>query len=453
MIQGYAAKQSVWPGQALVLHVSAGAGRFRAVFYRWVGRLVHMLTSGWMNGEPAAQRCAGVHWHWPPYRFTLPRDWPSGVYIAHLEHPGAAPPSLAMRDAAVLFVVRGRRGTLLYKLPLATYNAYNYAGGGCFYAHPPQSDAPPGARLSFQRPGIGIGGPVFGAPDHYEASTARQTFAHWDARFIRWLTRQRYAPDFCTDLDIHEDPELCRGYRLLLGAGHDEYWSEPMRDGVEHFIDTGGNAAFFSGNLCWWRIHVVDAGAAMVCHQGGPEGALDRWHQRPEDGLAGVSYRHAGGWWDGPRSSDGYCVIEPDHWVFAGTGLAKGSVFGAGTQPPLVGYECDGAPLASFDRISGAAELSPLAGACGTRSGFRLLAACALDERWQERPPREPFLGPIHAATMGISTGNGTVFTAATTDWAQVLDRGQDRHLHTITRNVIDGLLKGTSNFLSGGAT
>lgn len=452
MIQGYAAQQSVWPGQALVLHVSAEAGRFRAVFYRWVGRLVHMLTSGWVDGEFVPQRGADADWHWPPYRFTLPGDWPSGVYIAHLEQAGAAPPNLAMCDAAVLFIVRGRGGALLYKLPLATYNAYNYAGGGCFYDNPPRSDTPPGARLSFRRPGIGIGGPVFGAPDHYDTGTPRQTFAHWDARFIRWLTQQRYGPDFCTDLDIHDDPQLCRGYRLLLSAGHDEYWSEPMRDGVEDFIDKGGNAAFFSGNLCWWRIHVRDAGAAMVCHQGGPEGALDRWNARPEDGLAGVSYRHGGGWWDGPRSTDGFCVIDPDHWIFAGTKLAKGSSLGAGTLPPLVGYECDGAPLASFDRHSGEAALSPLAGACGTRSGFQLLAVCALDARWQETPAREPALGPLHAATMGISSGSGTVFTAATTDWVQVLDSEQDPHVHAITRNVIDGLLERRSHSFTGGA-
>lgn len=453
MIRGYAAKQSVWPGQALVLHVSAEARRFRAVFYRWVGRLVHMLTSAWMHGERAPERSADVDWCWPAYRFTLPRDWPSGIYVAHLEHAGAAPPTLALSNAAVLFVVRGQGRGLLYKLPLATYNAYNYAGGGCFYANPPRSDTPPGARLSFRRPGIGIGGPVFGTPDHYDAATARQTFAHWDARLIRWLLRQRYAPDFCTDLDIHDDPGLCQGYRLLLSAGHDEYWSEPMRDGVEHFIDNGGNAAFFSANLCWWRIHLVEADAAMVCHQGGPEGPLDRWRDRPEDSLAGVSYRHAGGWWDGPRSADGYCVITPEHWVFAGTGLAKGASFGADTSPPLVGYECDGAPLAAFDRSRGMAELAPMAGACGTRAGFQLLAVCALDERWQERPSREPFLGPIHAATMGICSGKGTVFTAATTDWAQVLDSAQEPHVETITRNVIERLLERTPTSSHGGAT
>jgi len=54
----------------------------------------------------------------------------------------------------------------------------------------------------------------------------------------------------------------------------------------------------------------------------------------------------------------------------------------------------------------------------------------------------------VHAVTMGVYTRNGIVFTAGTTDWAQVLE--QDRNVAAITRNVVDRLLasrtsKGTS--------
>lgn len=454
MIHGYAASASVWPGQRLVLHVATDAQRFRVAFYRWAGKLVHMHTTGWEDGERAPEQGADRDWQWPAYAIGLPEGWPSSVYIAHLEEPGCAAPQVAMTDAAVLFVVRGYGvGKLLYKIPLATYNAYNFSGGGCYYANPPVSMEPAGARLSFRRPGVGIGGPTFGAADHYDATSPRQTFAHWDARFIGWLLHKGYAPEFCTDLDIHADPGLCRNYRLLLSVGHDEYWSEPMRDGVERYIAGGGNAAFFSANLCWWRVHPVDAATAMVCHQGGPHGALDHWWPasgagRPEDSLAGVSYRHGGGWWDGPRDNAGFAVQDGEHWVFAGTGLRSGQSFGADTIPPLAGYECDGAPLAKFDAETGMAALAPTAFYGGTPQGFRLLAVCPLNGRWQERPAREPHLdcGGIHAATMGIFTREGTVFTAGTTDWAQVLGSGQDGRVDRITSNVIDGLLQGPAH-------
>jgi hypothetical protein len=80
-------------------------------------------------------------------------------------------------------------------------------------------------RLQQQR----IGGVVHGAIDYYDAMSPRQTFAHWHARFIQWLAQNGYSPEFCTDFDLHREPDLCRRYRLVLSVGHDEYWSEPMR--------------------------------------------------------------------------------------------------------------------------------------------------------------------------------------------------------------------------------
>jgi hypothetical protein len=224
---------------------------------------------------------------------------------------------------------------------------------------------------------------------------------------------------------------------------------------VEAFIANGGNAAFFGANLCWWRIHYVDEGRAMVCHQGGPHGALDHWwpHNgagRPEDALGGASYRHGGGWWDGPRRSPGYTVHAADHWVFAGTGLRRGDVFGAETRPPLVGYECDGVPLeraAGTGAAAGASialpRLAPEAGGCGTPETYELLASSLLGDDWQELPARERHAAGqgIHAACMGIFRRGGTVFCAGTTDWAQVLDNGEDKQVGRITANVIDRLL------------
>jgi len=124
----------------------------------------------------------------------------------------------------------------------------------------------------------------------------------------------------------------------------------------------------------------------MVCHQGGKHGAWDHWWpangaQRPEDSLSGASYRHGGGWWDGPRHTPGFIVQQPGHWIFAGTGLARGESLGADTWPPLPGYECDGVPV---DHIGpdGQAILSPWRDEAGTPDGYQLLAACPLDRRW-----------------------------------------------------------------------
>ena len=70
-----------------------------------------------------------------------------------------------------------------------------------------------------------------------------------------------------------------------------------------------------------------------------------------------------------------------------------------------------------------------------------LLAAAPLSVEWDEMPPRERHAAGqgVHAATMGVYTRNGIVFTAGTTDWAQVLE--QDPNVATITRNVVDRLV------------
>jgi hypothetical protein len=72
-----------------------------------------------------------------------------------------------------------------------------------------------------------------------------------------------------------------------------------------------------------------------------------------------------------------------------------------------------------------------------------LLAACPLDRRRQELPPRERHAAGegIHAATLGLFQRGGTVFSAGTTDWALVLADGRDCKVERITRNVLDRLL------------
>jgi len=71
-----------------------------------------------------------------------------------------------------------------------------------------------------------------------------------------------------------------------------------------------------------------------------------------------------------------------------------------------------------------------------------VLAVGPLDVRWQELPPREGFGAGegVHSATLGLYERGGTVFTAGTTDWAQVLVGGAEPAVERITRNVIDRL-------------
>jgi hypothetical protein len=480
VIEGYPDRESVVAGGTLILHVSTDAPSFRVVFYR-LGKTADLVAqTGWRTGvhHPPPPHPNGVaghaspaeNWNWPPCTFPVPDDWPPGIYIALLVEGGPGrEPSDAVLDGSRLagyerefFIVRpkqpGRHSRILYKKSTFTRHAYNRADyrhvqrAGSLYDNPVYQeggdDRPRGHKLSMHRPG--------GIID----------LAYWDAPFIAWLERSGYDVEYCTDLDLHEDPELLSPYNLLLSVGHDEYWSSAMRAHVEAFVRGGGNVAFFSANTCWWRVHPTDGNTAFVSdtdhHVGGVYPhlpATDLWWApkpdgvgEPENSLTGVSFRNGGMWpgdWPGDRPLTGYTVQHADHWVYEGTGLRDGSDGSSpgslGTGTPLIGYECDGAAFA-YDP-DGVARAT---GADGTPTSFLILGIYLLDPvnenfhrlEWGHWncPERESAVTSPRAATMGIYTEGGTVFTAGTTDWPMVVGRELDAEVVRVTRNVLDRL-------------
>jgi hypothetical protein len=428
MIQGYPDPPSVFPGDTLTLHVSTDAPQFRVDFYRQGATLVFKLSSDWYTGQFAADHDWEQDWNvdgirrdgvavagWQGYPLHIPDDWSSGAYIGMFiegdgdGHPQGQLPDPSTPDARAgkaLFMVKnslpGTGASILYKIPFFTYHAYNKEGGNSLYQAAP---------VSIHRPGGGTGGTPWDIwnfdPFDKTTNSPRQTFAHWDARCIAWLEQNGYRVDFCTDLDVHNDTnlDLLSPYALLLSVGHDEYWSDAMRDHVEAFIARGGNVAFLSGNTCWWRVEFDDALRFRRTANWSDRPVPDR----PENSLTGVSYRNAGEN-DMDRPSVGYQVQHADYWPFEGTGLQEGGFFGNGPNDGLVGYECDGA---NFNR-NNPAPVHPTRDD-GTPDGFVILG-----------------IGDV-------STFAGRQGNAATTDWARVLSQGE-LWVGQITRNVLNRL-------------
>nr|WP_244943509.1 N,N-dimethylformamidase beta subunit family domain-containing protein [Streptomyces inhibens] len=480
VIEGYVDRESVIAGRNLTLHISTDADEFRVRFYRLGRELAFMAESGPFPGVYAPppphpdgvadHASPAVAWDWPRYGIPVPDDWPPGVYLAHfIEGDDRRARAVPLLDDAGIegherefFLVRprhpGKNARILYKKSTFTRHAYNRSDradaqrASSLYDNPVHQEGGPGMprghRLSLHRPG--------GVID----------LAYWDAPFIAWLERSGYDVEYCTDLDLHEDPELLTPYRLLLSVGHDEYWSADMRARVSAFVRGGGNVAFFSANTCWWRVHPVDGNTAFVSDTDHRVGevyphlpATDLWWPAPPDGvgepenaLTGVSFRNGGMWpgeWPGDRPRAGYRVQHADHWVYEGTGLRDGSdggppdALGAGTA--LIGYECDGAAFVRDE--DGIARAS---GVDGTPESFLILGIYLLDPvhddfhhlKWGHWncPEREPEITGPRAATMGLYTAGGTVFTAGTTDWPVVCGRELDAGVVRVTRNVLDRL-------------
>src|SRR5205814_1413990 len=192
----------------------------------------------------------------------------------------------------VLFVVRNPNSAasrILYKLPIATYQAYNYGqkfnSGGTLVGGNLFADLKSyfigrsfaGYRVSMRRPGGGTGGDYADGGwasstqgDPYDLNNRRNIFAHWDAPMIAWLESNGYAPDYCTDWDIHRAGNSlldAHRYKILVSAGHDEYWSDTVRGAESAFMLAGGNIAVFGGNALEWRITYADGDTSFYCNK------------------------------------------------------------------------------------------------------------------------------------------------------------------------------------------
>jgi len=451
MTRCYAWPLSVTADADLQLHVSTEHRRFGVRLFR-SGAAVEEVGAGSSihDGQLLPLGRPDEAWGWPRYSIPLDGGLADGVYVAVPVPLGAdgslealdGNPELLTRSDACLFVLRRRQGddrpAILFKLPTATYAAYNQLGGASLYAGVQWARdwSAQGYVVSLQRPGNGgIGMRVMegDAPDAYHRSSRRQTFAHWDAPFVAWLEGHGYRAGYCTDFDLHDDPSLLEGVTLVLSCGHDEYWSAQMRRRLLEFVDRGGNVSFFAGDVACFVVEISERRDRMFCRKmegGSPEGDGSHsigalWHaDDPEDWLTLSSGAYGGGWWDGRRAIDGYHAVVADHWAFDAVEFPPGGITG-GEATPVIGYETDGVPL---ERASDPPRLSEQRK--GGTGGRVLLALGKLSAGWVAGREYANAAIMIRTAPSG-----GMVFSTGTTDWPLALE--SDVAVDRITDNVV----------------
>jgi hypothetical protein len=481
MLDGYAWPQSVLPGEETALHVSStnpfGVEVVREGAQRDVVWGVDAVA-GSEHPIPATASADGCGW---PTTITIAvgDDWRSGYYSVTL--------SSGDEQVHAFFVVRpsGRNSPILLVLSTATYNAYNDWGGPSLYTG--------GTRVSFERPlAPGFLQRPEPAVRKAQAIPDREALGYfrwaeerglspwsggsgwwtWERPFVAWAEREGFAIDVAVSQDLERHPEVLAGHRLFLSVGHDEYWSWGMRDAVEGFLAGGGNAAFFSGNTCWWQVRFDDG--AMTCFKyradedpvlGSPDerfltGAWpDRRIGRPETSMTGLSFSRGGYSRYGlgvPRASGAYTVRRPDHWVFEGTELRYGDALGLANA--IVGYEVDGCELAMADGLpvptymDGAPDTLEVLATAPARlwaqdeqpsryahepGELEHVAKVLFGEDWQEQVHR---IANNHAVVGCFDVpGGGTVFNAGCTDWTYGIEGG-DPDVQRVTRNVLERL-------------
>jgi hypothetical protein len=291
---------------------------------------------------PATRSASSVGPDWPPAIAAIDTAaWPPGVYSADVVEQVTA-----TRDVKVAqWIVRNpkRSGAVLVRLGTNTWQAYNTWGGHSLY--PSDDNETRGVMVTFDRPS---------PPDLFE----------YDAYLVGWL--EGLAPslggavDYASNFDIHRDPALMDGYKLVITGGHDEYWSGEEFDAFERRIfKQGRNTAFFGGNTAYYQVRYADAnrppdgeplGRQIVCYKDETDPILRRGSKvdgallvtnlfragarRPETMLMGAAYQS---WFDPAGLSQfGYQVVRTDLPFFEGTGWSVGDFIAE-----VVGYEWD----------------------------------------------------------------------------------------------------------------
>jgi len=133
---------------------------------------------------------------------------------------------------------------------------------------------------------------------------------------LAWLEKENFSYDVVSGFDLHHAPELLRHYNAVILNTHCEYWSKEMFEGLTKFHRNGGAILNISGNSIFREIEFY------------PEGDLHcvslsfNYSVADESQILGVRFDMRGYQTRAP-----YQVIQPEHWIFAGTNLKKGDLF------------------------------------------------------------------------------------------------------------------------------
>jgi hypothetical protein len=235
------------------------------------------------------------------------------------------------------------------------------------------------------------------------------------------LEQEGFEYDLYAEAQLHNGTLDLDNYRVLVIAVHPEYWTREMYLAVKAWVfERGGRLMYLGGNGLNCEV-TLDAAGRMRClsHLNSMHGELggqsadgsvsyeSRMHRtlESEASLLGVVCSETGIMTAAP-----YKVVDARHWVFEGTSLRDGEIFGAATL---------------HERISG--------GASGHET----------DKRSPSSPPATRLLAKglnpddggaeivIHETTSG-----GAVFSVGSITWVSALFT--DTPVSTITRNVLN---------------
>ena len=302
----------------------------------------HNHTGRETNFRLAPDEYGAIHFHdddledalWEvDFELTVPDDLRSGVYAAWVRSGDD--------EDYITFFVRpadGAKtadiGVLMATVSYVTYANFRDVDGGFWSpervpnADPSLNSAAHEFLRANQMPGLydfhtdGTGAalcswrrPILNmrATYRYRVWSAPSRFPA-DLYMIDWLEARGLAYDVITDHDLHaQGADLLKRHRVIISGSHPEYWTTPMIQGLETYLNDGGRLMYLGGNGFFGvtavdpnRPHVVEVRrwgtswpfehppAERVLATTGEMGGAWRNRGRPPQALVGVGCGSAG---------------------------------------------------------------------------------------------------------------------------------------------------------------
>ena len=332
-IEGFASQVSAEPGDDVTLFINTSASAvqtqvYRMGYYQGLGGRLLLQTDFVAAGAqpaPVLSSAGTVSCPWKPtMTLDITKDWLPGCYLLKLVGSGG-------EQQFVPLTIRDDASTAAYVIQnsVTTWQAYNLWGNYSLYYGQNgagKSDFASRARIvSFDRP----------YPQTWASGAA--DFVGNELPLLFHLESLGLDLTYWTDVDLHARPQLLMNHRCLFSLGHDEYWSQPMRQGATQANAAGVNLAFLGANACYRQIRMqpssVGPNRLQVCYKDAAEDPLAgqepslttvNWNQapvnQPESTLIGSMYQSVGAKAD-------TIVTDGSSWFYDGCNLTDGQAF------------------------------------------------------------------------------------------------------------------------------
>jgi len=328
LIEGYTDKISYFPEEEIKIYISSKQEQVK------ISLIVHSLEQEVIATTHVSD--AQVQ-HYTQCSFQDGCNWKESAVLKIPNHVNASYASILIENDEAAFQIpliikNDVKNDVLCIASTNTWQAYNTWGGGSFYSYnfDDCTDKYFNSTVSFQRP-ISIIGDLDYSGHLFDAELA---LAHW-------FEKSEIKFDLLSDVDIHNNPEILTQYKVVFLNTHPEYWSAPAMDGIENYLNNGGNICCLGANVFYWKVVInnnkIECLKEGGIHSDGSNGGLWRNNNRFEESLIGTSYTRAG-----YNTFMPYVVLNSDHWLFENTGLKNGDLFGFSVNRKYAsGHETD----------------------------------------------------------------------------------------------------------------